>query len=247
MNKSNYEYNTGKDAAVRRPLFQFAKGVGYGAMIGAGISTIFRQKKRISHLERENERLETLAHTDHKTGLYNARKLELEFDAVLAAGKDVAVLMLDAKGLRRKNKQKGHSEGDRYLNVISDNLKNMRQTDVPARLGTDNFFMSHNEPFRLGGDEFAVMLVFDKEESTTVIEEMGRGSIPYTIEERTHLAASRLTNEIDNDPYIVESNRGLPREEQFGIYINSAVRQEGESLKDVLERADPKNPAAQLQ
>ena len=92
---------------------------------------------------REREVMRSMAHTDALTGLLNRRGLQLELEALLsrpAAGRAVAVYLMDLDGFKRVNDTLGHEAGDELLVAVAQRLRdNMRARDVVARLGGDEF------------------------------------------------------------------------------------------------------------
>jgi diguanylate cyclase (GGDEF)-like protein len=99
------------------------------------------------YLER-GEALRTLAETDALTGLANRRVFAARFAAeqarCTAQGLPISVIMLDIDHFKRINDHWGHATGDIVLRAVSTVLRgNVRQSDLPARLG---------------GEEFAVLL-----------------------------------------------------------------------------------------
>lgn len=100
------------------------------------------------HYRARGEALRTLSETDALTGLANRRVFAARFDAEQARcteqGLPVSVIMLDIDYFKRINDQWGHATGDVVLCAVATALRgNVRQNDLPARLG---------------GEEFAVLL-----------------------------------------------------------------------------------------
>jgi diguanylate cyclase (GGDEF)-like protein len=88
--------------------------------------------------------LDRLAHTDPLTGLHNRRFLEQELDRHVELYKryrhPFAVLMLDLDSLKLVNDMFGHAAGDEALKHLASVMRvNMRETDIPARYGGDEF------------------------------------------------------------------------------------------------------------
>ena len=96
----------------------------------------------------ENKRLSSLleeAAIDHLTGIptrrhlmRNLKRLEVGGDRSLP----LAVLIIDANGLKETNDKHGHKAGDRLLQVIAEMLiENVRPNDIFGRLGGDEFII----------------------------------------------------------------------------------------------------------
>ncbi len=101
-----------------------------------------------AHLIRENERLyqevQRLAVTDGLTGLFNRYKLDealaSEFERARRYGRPLSIIMIDMDGLKAINDTHGHPAGDAALKRIADVIRTaIRQIDIPARFGGDEF------------------------------------------------------------------------------------------------------------
>ncbi|QDV78634.1 GGDEF domain-containing protein [Botrimarina mediterranea] len=89
-----------------------------------------------------NER--RLARTDALTGLLNAKafreRAEEEIARVNRYGHQVSAAYIDCDNFKTVNDTLGHQEGDRLLAAIAQEMKvAVRETDVPARMGGDEF------------------------------------------------------------------------------------------------------------
>jgi diguanylate cyclase (GGDEF)-like protein len=136
----------------------------------------------LQSLRRQEERLRHAALYDQLTGLAN-RTLFLDrlSEAMQRAARRpdyrFAVLLLDLDGFKVVNDSLGHLAGDRLLEHVAERIRhNVRDTDVAARFGGDEFAVllddiggldrpnavakrihaSLDEPFRLGDDEVVV-------------------------------------------------------------------------------------------
>lgn len=88
--------------------------------------------------------LERLAITDHLTGLYNRRGLELVSERLLAEARrshmQVSLLYADLDGLKPVNDTEGHDAGDALIKAAAALLRaQLRDSDVIARVGGDEF------------------------------------------------------------------------------------------------------------
>ena len=107
-----------------------------------GISTDITQ---IKHYQQE---LERLSQYDELTGLFNRRHFislaRHELSRSTRYGGKLSLLMLDVDFFKRVNDEHGHRAGDQVLAAISLEIQQaLRETDIPGRLG---------------GEEFAVLL-----------------------------------------------------------------------------------------
>lgn len=96
--------------------------------------------------QQSSAELDRLAHTDPLTGLHNRRFLEQELDRHVELYKryrhPFAVLMLDLDSLKLVNDMFGHAAGDDALKHLATVMRaNIRDTDIPARYGGDEFII----------------------------------------------------------------------------------------------------------
>jgi diguanylate cyclase (GGDEF)-like protein len=90
------------------------------------------------------EELRRLALTDQLTGVPNRRALLNELENLAHESKGVALLFLDANGLKAVNEKIGYQAGDTLIAALAEVLK--------SAIGDDGF------AGRLGGDEFVAIL-----------------------------------------------------------------------------------------
>ncbi|TAN65903.1 MAG: diguanylate cyclase [Methylobacter sp.] len=121
-------------------------------------------KEDISVRKEMEAQLQKLASTDPLTGLFNRRvfleRLEQEQAKVARLRRYSAVLlMLDLDFFKRVNDTYGHATGDTVLKAFAEIARNnSRATDIPARLG---------------GEEFAILLAgADKSDALTMAERL---------------------------------------------------------------------------
>lgn len=93
-----------------------------------------------------NEELKRLSITDTLTGLYNRRQFEWTFENEMAMTRryrePLSLLLIDIDHFKSINDTYGHVVGDRVLAHVADNLrKNLRETNVVARIGGEEFAM----------------------------------------------------------------------------------------------------------
>jgi diguanylate cyclase (GGDEF)-like protein len=110
------------------------------------VSSMLRIKVLTDQLARANDQLAELAITDALTGLYNRRYLDQLLDREFARAKryqrPLACLLLDIDHFKAVNDTHGHQVGDRVLVLLGEVLrKTLRNTDVPARFGGEEFMV----------------------------------------------------------------------------------------------------------
>ena len=104
------------------------------------------QVQDISERKEAAERLEFLIDHDFLTGLFNRRRFQQEVareaERMSRYGAKGAVLMIDLDNFKNVNDTFGHKAGDDLLRGVAGALRHrMRQTDVLARVGGDEFAM----------------------------------------------------------------------------------------------------------
>jgi diguanylate cyclase (GGDEF)-like protein len=107
---------------------------------------MLRATEETSDLVREQVRLtrkfRALAFEDHLCGLANRRAFDDRY-AELTGGEDVqplVVMLLDLDQFKQVNDVYGHERGDEALIAVADVLRRqLRDTDLPARFGGDEF------------------------------------------------------------------------------------------------------------
>lgn len=93
------------------------------------------------------EYLGRLAMTDELTGLYNRRffleRWSEEVERAKRYQRNLSCIIIDVNGFKQINDLAGHLTGDRVLKQIAQELKrHLRQTDVLARFGGDEFVVA---------------------------------------------------------------------------------------------------------
>ena len=131
-----------------------------------------------SQQELEHALSETV-YLDELTGFYNRpfcdQKLQEIFDQDIA----FRLCFIDLNGLKTVNDQQGHSQGDRYILRVAEELENIREDSTSC--------------FRYGGDEFILLFQEkEKEEILSQLNEINRHlrSFEQPIENSFHMSLS---------------------------------------------------------
>lgn len=109
--------------------------------LGALERAVLETGTRVQELQAELQRLATV---DPLTGLANRRGFvqaaELRLDLARRDRRPLALVFVDADGLKHVNDSLGHAVGDELLQEIAALLRDtFRSSDLPARLGGDEF------------------------------------------------------------------------------------------------------------
>ncbi len=95
---------------------------------------------------RHREMLRVQARTDGLTGLLNRRAYQERFaeelERALLSGRSLSVVLLDLDHFKAINDTRGHTEGDRALQAVGEQLRAaVRADDTVARLGGEEFIL----------------------------------------------------------------------------------------------------------
>jgi len=141
-------------------------------MPNGGFVTTYTDITEKFRQDQENKRLlaelEQAALHDPLTGLGNRTKLIQGFDQEALrqrrSGKDLSMVVLDLDNFKKINDTFGHVAGDKVLTRTAEVLNaGIRGTDLPARLGGEEFAILLPETDRDGAEELAEKLRQDME------------------------------------------------------------------------------------
>lgn len=137
-------------SASRKPLQPETKDVMrlFAQFLGQQVE----REQLLSQVQVQNEELQRLARTDTLTGLPNRRALIEQLDQLQAIARRqeryVLVGMIDMDGFKAINDGYGHEAGDRFLQLLSNQMRDaMRGSDLIARQGGDEFVFAGLGPF----------------------------------------------------------------------------------------------------
>lgn len=92
------------------------------------------------YINRQSEKMESLAYVDRLTELYNRRffdeKLEDEMERARRYKRPLSLVMIDIDHFKKFNDTYGHQKGDEVLKVVGQIISNsLRKNDIPCRYG----------------------------------------------------------------------------------------------------------------
>jgi diguanylate cyclase (GGDEF)-like protein len=130
--------------------------------------------KERDNAEQRASDLETLAAIDFLTGIYNRRHFEMLARAELARAqrymRPLSILMIDIDNFKAINDRMGHAAGDRVLqNVAAVCRTEIRDSDVVARVGGEEFAILLTETTEMAAVQFAERLRRQISDSTPTI------------------------------------------------------------------------------
>jgi diguanylate cyclase (GGDEF)-like protein len=140
------------DIALSRPVFYVLTGAVFLALFV--LTTILANLSRTAHVDVErryrarlfirNLELQDMAMRDDLTQLFNRRyffeRLRREVDRARSLQSPLSILILDVDHLKSVNDTYGHKAGDVALaNLAKLVIKCVRTSDIPARLGGDEY------------------------------------------------------------------------------------------------------------
>ncbi|MBF0138554.1 MAG: diguanylate cyclase [Magnetococcus sp. DMHC-1] len=113
--------------------------------------------------KRLEEKLRQLSYTDGLTGLLNRRRLDEvlteEFDRAQRYHLELAVLLFDVDHFKKFNDRHGHDQGDRVLQAIGREMRNLfRALDFPCRFGGEEFCVIMPSTGQTGAQQVAERL-----------------------------------------------------------------------------------------
>jgi diguanylate cyclase (GGDEF)-like protein len=102
--------------------------------------------KLLRRVWRETKRLVTLNQSDMLSGVLNRRGFHMQirplFFLAERKGYPVAVMIVDVDKFKLVNDRYGHQAGDRVIKLVAEAVRiNMRQSDIVARYGGDEFIV----------------------------------------------------------------------------------------------------------
>lgn len=133
-------------AAAPGPLATVAMVSIVGLLVGTGITLAMLGEgllRAVRQLEASEAHFQRLAHLDPLTGLGNRREFDQQLTGRLAlcsASQPLALVVMDVDNLKTLNDRHGHANGDRALQAVAEAIRlSTRETDVPTRIGGDEF------------------------------------------------------------------------------------------------------------
>lgn len=164
---------TEADAAWKFFVYPFLAGVSlvYGILSARYIRMMHVDllRRYQAHLMLRTIELEKMASHDELTQLFNRRYFYERFQEALARARTnkqtLALIVLDIDGLKKINDEYGHAVGDVMIASLAKVMeKHIRTSDVPARMGGDEFAILMPDTDKRGAFALAERLWTELEE-----------------------------------------------------------------------------------
>lgn len=109
----------------------------------------------VTQRKHSEARIRELAETDSLTGLRNRQAADVALQALISqtpiGNKAFAVMLIDLDRFKYINDTYGHDAGDKVLITVAERLRNLvRESDLVARMGGDEFFIILNHAGNIG-------------------------------------------------------------------------------------------------
>ena len=178
-------------------------------LLAAMLATILHGEMGLAAEKRRAERAVAEASLDALTGLYNRRGwnelLVDEEERCRRFGTSACVISIDLDGLKQVNDTQGHQAGDGLLRRAAIALREaVRQQDVPARFGGDEFMI-----LGVDCDECAAATLAERIENVLRVHQID-ASIGYSLRDPA-LGLATAVEEADQRMYDVKRSRKANR------------------------------------
>jgi diguanylate cyclase (GGDEF)-like protein len=176
------------------------------------------------------EKAQDSASTDFLTGLPNARSICAHLDNELGrserSDQPLAVLLCDLNGFKTVNDNYGHLVGNKLLEEIARNLRNVcREYDLVGRLGGDEFILVLPEFTKVTVRDFLPRLEKAVEEAGLVVcgKKVVSASVGAAFYPQDGVTAEGLLSEADRAMYEAKEGHYRDRDRLLGsqVIVNS--------------------------
>jgi len=180
----------------------------------AEISVNFESEllKRTRELQRINNTLQNKASRDSLTGLFNRSRLQQIEKSKNSIFSDITILFIDLDNFKSINDTWGHNAGDVIIKEFAELIRKVaRPTDIPIRLG---------------GDEFIIILPQTDSEGASQLAERIQKQLKSQIGFKAALAEVLTESELENYARKLTCSIGI------------SERSDKEPIEEIIENAD---------
>lgn len=161
-----FNYGCGMDIVLLHAIFVIAEALVIGYIIKLQIEYGVEQNRSENQILGLNQELSFTSMHDSLTGLPNRYNLYSQLKLMVANAnryeRKFAVLFLDLDHFKNINDTLGHNVGDALLKSVSHKLKSMiRENDIVARIGGDEFIIVLNDFNDSGSLEQVIVKILD--------------------------------------------------------------------------------------
>ncbi|MDX1589271.1 MAG: GGDEF domain-containing protein [Oleiphilaceae bacterium] len=163
-----------------------------------------------------NRKLEQLAQTDELTGCANRRYFfsrgNLEFEKARRYNWPLSVIAIDIDHFKSVNDSHGHASGDRVLEAFAALLRrNLREIDLPARIGGEEFLV-----LLPGTDGEGALLLAERLREETENSPVTTDKGPITVQASFGVADLASAGTLDFDSFISGADSALYQAKKQG-------------------------------
>lgn len=173
-------------------------------------------ERELYQKEREEQELRNMAFCDTLTGFFTRQKAVETIEGLFLKKASFTVCFIDLDGLKAVNDQYGHTEGDRYILAVAQEIQGDCRKDADML-------------FRYGGDEFVILVC---------------GLCQAAVEKRMHVVNCRLQEQAcrDNLPYAMSISYGVVESRSFSngdaLLVEADARMYNQKQKKRLNCSD---------
>jgi diguanylate cyclase (GGDEF)-like protein len=209
----------------------------------ARVESMLRIKRLYDHVADARARLEQLSLFDPLTGLFNYRylhaRLNEEFKRAERYREPLACMVVDIDNLRAHNQASGRAAGDKVICQVADALrKSVREVDVVARFGADEFLVLLPSTHFAGATTVAERLIHELREATAADPQAADGGVTLSV--GVALYPSRDVR--SKDQLLRAADAAMHHAKREGVGRISVYQQQGQLYTPMLDGSSLRAP-----
>ena len=170
-----------------------------------GVEEVIVSFNDITDKKEAEEEMIYLSFHDQLTGLYNRRYFENELKRLDdSRSLPISIIIADLDDLKKINDNYGHDEGDKYIKIASQILKeSTRSEDIVARIGGDEFALILPETDRKAAERLTKRICnkcsdYNQNEELSLPVKL---SVGFAVKEDKNVAINEIYKQADQDMY----------------------------------------------